>query len=73
MLFSLWDNPRQIGITVGDGNITLLYDPVKGDDGAVVTREIITVKPDGGLHWVVERRMTDGSFKTHREIDATNE
>jgi hypothetical protein len=73
MLFSLWDNPRQIEVTVEDGNFVLLYDPVKGTPDVVVTRETITVKPDGGLHWLIEHRTSDGSFKKHREIDATRE
>ncbi len=73
MLFSLWDNPRQIEVTVENGNFVLLYDPLKGTPDTVVTRETISVKPDGGLHWLIEHRMPDGSFKKHREIDATRQ
>jgi hypothetical protein len=73
ILFSLWDNPRQIEVTVGDGSFVLLYDPLKSTPDASVTRETIAVKPDGGLHWLVEHRMPDGSFKKHREIDAAKQ
>jgi hypothetical protein len=69
-LFSLWDNPRQIEVTAADGKFVLLYAPVKGDNGPVVTRETITTNADGSLHWLIEHKMPDGSFSKHREIDA---
>jgi hypothetical protein len=69
-LFSLWDNPRQIEVTADDGKFVLLYAPVKGDNGPVVTRETITTNADGSLHWLIEHKIPDGSFTKHREIDA---
>jgi hypothetical protein len=70
-LFALWENPRQIEVTVEDGKITLLYAPVKGDAGPVVTRETITTNADGCMHWLIEHKVADGSFVKHREIDAS--
>jgi hypothetical protein len=68
-LYALWDNPRNIEVTVEDGKFILLYAPVQGDNGPVVTRETITVNADGSLHWLIEHKNADGSFAKHREID----